>query len=641
MPRQYSMGGRAAPSTPSPTGSGTRGTPPRPAPKNLRERFIALRNLPPFLSELWAASPPLLVADLALRSVRAVLPVATLFVGKLIIDEVVALLRAGGTFDSLGAALDGGHFNRLGLWLGCEFGLAVLSDLFGRIVSLVDSLLAEKYTNATSIRLMQHAAALDLEDFEDAEMQDRLDRARRQTAGRSALMAQMFGQAQDAVTVITFAAGVIVYAPWLIVLLIVALVPAFLGEAHFNAQSYSLNYAWTSERRVLDYLRQVGASVETAKEVKIFGLNPFLIERYRALAEGFYAANSSLAKRRAWWGSAFATLGTIGYYIAYAVIAWRTVRGEFSIGDLTFLSGSFRRLRNLLENLLIGFSQLAGQALYLDDLYSFFEIAPEIRSPENARPFPRPIREGFVFENVGFRYPGAERWAVRELSFTLQVGEVLALVGENGAGKTTLVKLLARLYDPDEGRILLDGYDLREYDLEALRAHVGVIFQDFMRYAFTAAENVAVGRIEARSDRPRIERAAAQSLADAVIRRLPKGYDQIMGKRFSTGVDLSGGEWQKVAIARAYMRDADLLILDEPTAALDARAEFEVFQRFKELSAGKTAVLISHRFSTVRMADRILVLDGGRIEEVGTHAELLTAGKRYAELFELQAAGYR
>ena len=437
VPRQYSMGGRAAPGTPPPSGGGARGTPPRPAPKNLRERFVALRNLPPFLRELWAASPPLLVADLALRSVRAVLPVVTLFVGKLIIDEVVALLRAGGAFDSLGAALASGHFNRLGVWLGCEFGLAVLSDLFGRIVSLVDSLLSEKYTNATSIRLMQHAATLDLEDFEDSEMQDRLDRARRQTTGRSALMGQMFGQAQDAVTVMTFAAGLIVYAPWLIVLLIVALVPAFLGEAHFNAQSYSLNYAWTSERRVLDYLRQVGASVETAKEVKIFGLSPFLIERYHALAEGFYAANRSLAKRRAWWGSAFATLGTIGYYIAYALIAWRTVRGEFSIGDLTFLSGSFRRLRNLLENLLIGFSQLAGQALYLDDLYSFFEIEPEIRSPANARPFPRPIHEGFVFENVGFRYPGAERWAVRDLSFTLHVGEVLALVGENGAGKTT------------------------------------------------------------------------------------------------------------------------------------------------------------------------------------------------------------
>jgi ATP-binding cassette subfamily B protein len=642
MPRQYSMGGRASHSAPPPAGRGGAGEPSaRPAPKNLRERFVALRNLPPFMRELWEASPPLLLTDVLLRIVRAVLPVVTLFVGKLIIDEVVLLMRDGVSVDSLGAALESGRLNRLGLWLACEFGLAVLSDVLGRIVSLVDALLSEKYTNATSIRLMQHAATLDLEDFEDSEMQDRLDRARRQTIGRSALMSQLFGQAQDIITVASFAVGIVAFAPWLIALLIIALVPAFLGEAHFNAQSYSLNYAWTPERRVLDYVRLAGASVETAKEVKIFGLGNFLIERYRALADHFYAENRKLAKKRAGWGSVFAALGTIGYYVAYALIAWRTVRGEFSIGDLTFLSGSFRRLRNLLENLLIGFSQLAGQALYLDDLYSFFEIEPEIRSPSDPRPFPRPIHEGFVFENVGFRYPGAERWAVRELSFALHAGEVLALVGENGAGKTTLVKLLARLYDPDEGRILLDGHDLREYDLAQLRAHIGVIFQDFVRYAFTAAENIAVGRIEAREDRPRIVHAAEESLADGVIRRLPKGYDQPMSKRFRDGVDLSGGEWQKIAIARAYMRDAELLILDEPTAALDARSEFEVFQRFKDLSAGKTAVLISHRFSTVRMADRILVLEGGRIEEVGTHAELLASGRRYAELFELQAAGYR
>jgi ATP-binding cassette subfamily B protein len=425
------------------------------------------------------------------------------------------------------------------------------------------------------------------------------------------------------------------------VLLAIALLPAFIGEAHFNAQSYSLNYVRTPERRELDYVRQTGASAETAKEVKIFGLSGFLIERYRALATSFFEANRRIALRRAGWGSVLSAVGTVAYYVAYAYIVWRTLHGDFSIGDLTFLAGSFRRLRTLLENLLLGFSQVAGQALYLDDLFSFFEIQPEIVPPSNPRPFPVPIKIGFSFENVGFRYPGAARWAVRGLNFELRTGETLALVGENGAGKTTLVKLLARLYDPDEGRILLDGHDLREYDLFALRANIGVIFQDFVRYYFTAADNIAVGRIEARDDRARIVRAAERSLADEVIRKLPDGYDQVLGKRFRTGIDISGGEWQKVAIARAYMRDAQLLILDEPTAALDARAEFEVFKRFKELSEGRTAVLISHRFSSVRMADRIVVLKDGAVDSVGTHAELLALRGRYAELFELQAAGYR
>jgi ATP-binding cassette subfamily B protein len=433
----------------------------------------------------------------------------------------------------------------------------------------------------------------------------------------------------------------LVYAPWLMVLLAVALVPAFIGEARFNAQAYWLNYQRAPERRELDYVRQTAASVETAKEIKIFGLNPFLIERYRALANSFFQANKKLAVRRAGWGGLLSSVGTIAYYVAYAYIVWRTIHGEFSIGDLTFLAGSFRRLHGMMEGLLMGFTQLAGQALYLDDLFSFFEIRPEIASPPNARAVPKPIREGFVFEDVGFRYPGAERWAVRNLSFTLDSGEVLALVGENGAGKTTLVKLLSRLYDPDEGRILLDGHDLREYDLFELRSNIGVIFQDFVRFHLTAADNIAVGRIEARGDRSRIAAAAAQSGADEVIARLPGGYDQVIGKRFRTGMELSGGEWQKIAIARAYMRGAQVLILDEPTAALDARSEFEVFQRFKELSRGKTAVLISHRFSSVRMADRIMVLGDGLIEAVGTHEELLTRGGRYAELFELQAAGYR
>jgi ATP-binding cassette subfamily B protein len=600
-----------------------------------------LRNLRPFLSQLWATSPALMMATLSLRLVRAVLPVAMLYVGKLIIDEALRLVGLGSGLASVREWWDSGLLTPL-LWLlVIEFGLAVLSDVLGRLVSLFDQLLSELFTNATSMRLMEHAATLDLEDFEDSELQDRLDRARRQTMGRMTLMSQLFGQAQDFVTILSFGAGLVVFAPWLIVLLAVALIPAFLGEAHFNALNYSLNFSWTPERRELEYIRQTGASVETAKEVKIFGLHGFLIGRFRELSEKFYLANRGLAIRRAGWGSLLTAFGTLGYYVAYAYIAWRTVRGDFSIGDLTFLAGSFRRLRQLLEGLLVGFSQVAGQALYLDDLFSFFEIEPEITSPAEPRPFPSPLREGFVFEGVGFRYPGAERWAVRNLSFTLQAGEVLALVGENGAGKTTLVKLLARLYDPDEGRILLDGHDLRDYDLDVLRRNIGVIFQDFVRYHLTAAENIAVGQIEARHDRARIVEAARRSLADDVIARLPKGYDQVIGKRFKNGVDLSGGEWQKVAIARAYMRDAQLLILDEPTAALDARSEFEVFQRFKELSDGKTAVLISHRFSSVRMADRILVLADGKVEAVGTHEQLLAQRGRYAELFELQAAGYR
>jgi ATP-binding cassette, subfamily B, bacterial len=637
MPRQYRDAGRTSRDAFGRTSQGTFTAPNA----SLKERVGALRNLRPFAVMVWRASPQLMAASLALRLVRALLPVVTLFIGKLIIDDVVALVQMSHKPETLSQWLNSGLLNWLGLLLITEFMLAVLADILGRIVSLVDSLLSERVSNSSSVRLMEHAATLDLEDFEDSEFQDQLERARRQTSGRMTLMGQLLGQAQDIVTVASFVAGFIFFAPWLIALLLVALVPAFLGEAHFNAQSYSLDFGRTPERRELDYVRQTAASVETAKEVKIFGLNGFLIDRYIRLAGDFYAANRKLAIRRASWGGLFTAIGTIGYYLAYAYIAWRTLTGGFSIGDLTFLAGSFRRLRTLLEGLLTSFSTTVGQALYLNDLFSFFEVEPEILSPDNPRPFPQPIREGFVFDDVGFRYPDAERWAVRHLSFTLHAGEVLALVGENGAGKTTLVKLLTRLYDPDEGRILLDGYDLREYDLDALRGNMGVIFQDFVRYNLSAGDNIAVGKITARDDQDRIERAAMRSQADEVINRLPAGYHQMVGKRFKNGVELSGGEWQKIAIARAYMREAAVLVLDEPTAALDARSEFEVFKRFKELSSGKTAVLISHRFSSVRMADRILVLADGIVEAAGTHDELMKQSGRYSELFELQAAGYR
>jgi ATP-binding cassette subfamily B protein len=323
------------------------------------------------------------------------------------------------------------------------------------------------------------------------------------------------------------------------------------------------------------------------------------------------------------------------------VIIYLTVLGRYSIGALTFLAGSFRQSRDLIQRILLSFSSIYEQSLYLGDLFTFFDVQPRVVSQPGARAVPVPITHGFDFQNVGFRYPGSNRWAVRHLTFTLAPGERIALVGENGAGKTTLAKLLARLYDPDEGRILLDGVDLKDYDLTSLRRNIGVIFQDFVRYDFILKENIGVSEIEHLDDVERIREAARRSKADELAGRLTSGYDQMLGRRFEGGVELSGGEWQKVALGRAYLRAAQLLILDEPTAALDARAEYEVFLRFSELTKGRMAVLISHRFSTVRMADRIIVLQGGELVDQGTHDDLLERGGLYAELFSLQAAGYR
>lgn len=405
------------------------------APTSWRERLGALRNLPPFLAMVWRTSRSLTAVTLAVRLVRALLPVATLFVGKLIIDEVVRLSGLADHPVGLAAWLGSGLLGRLEVLLLAEFALAVASDLLGRVVSLVDGLLSDRVSNDASVRLMEHAATLDLADFEDAAFQDRMDRARLQASGRMSLMGQLFGQAQDIITVVSFAAGLVIYAPWLMVLLAVALVPSFLGEAHFNALSYALSYVRTPQRRELDYVRQVAASADTAKEVKIFGLSAFLIDRYRTISRDTYDASRRLALRRAVWGSGFAALGTIAYYAAYAYIAWRAVAGSLSIGDLTFLAASFLRLRGLLEGLLSGFSATAGQALYIDDLFSFLRTVPGIRSPANALPFPSPVRQGFVFEDVGFRYPGAERWAVRHMSFALAPGEVLALVGRTAPAR--------------------------------------------------------------------------------------------------------------------------------------------------------------------------------------------------------------
>jgi len=598
---------------------------------SFQERISALKNLPRFFKLVWQTSRWMTVVNCLLRLMRSVIPLAVLYVGKLIIDQIIGLSKAPSPVSH----------EHLWVLVGIEFGLAIVSDALSRAITLMDSLLGDLFSNHTSVKIMEHAAILDLDQFENSTFYDKLERARQQTVGRTILLSQVLSQVQDLITMGFLAAGLILFNPWLILLLIAAIIPAFLGEAYFNDKTYALSRRQTPERRELDYMRFLGASDETAKEVKMFDLSGFLINRFKTLSSRFYIDNKKLAIRRSTWGTFFAMLGSAGYYGAYVFIIIKAVDGSISIGSLTFLAGSFRQLRSLMETILIRFTSVSQGAVYLSDFFDFFTIQPNIFQASKPVPFPVPIRQGFVFENVGFKYADAERWANRHLNFTLNPTEKLALVGENGAGKTTLVKLLARLYDPTEGRILLDGIDLKEYDLAQLRLNIGVIFQDYLRYQMTVAQNIAAGNIKEQNNIDLIVSASKQSLAHPMVENLPAKYDQALGRRFNHGVELSGGEWQKIALARAYMKDSQLMILDEPTAALDARAEYGVFQRFAELTKGKSAVLISHRFSTVRMADRILVLEKGQLIEIGSHEELLAKNGRYAELFLLQAAGYK
>lgn len=602
------------------------------------QRLKTLRNLGRLFGEMWDTSPGLMLGTIVLRLIVAIQPPLALLFTKLIIDEVIRQTGLGPLGDDWLAT---GRLNLLGLYLLFEFALVFGRDLMQRAIQVLDGLQGELHSNRVSVELMRHAAALDLMHFEESSYQDKLERARRQAASRSTVLGQVFGQVQMVITAIAFAVGLVVYAPLLIVLMALSILPAVWGEVRFNRLAYWLSHARSPERRQMEYLRQIGASADSAKEVKLFGLGGYLVTRFKALADAIYVQNRKLAIERAAWGAALGTLSTLAYYGAFAYVVWRTLNGDFSIGDLVFLSGSFSQLNGFFQQILIGFTQIAGQALYLDDLYSFFDIQPTIAEPKNPRPFPVPLREGIVFHDVGFRYPGSERFVIRNLNLTIKAGETVALVGENGAGKTTIVKLMTRLYEAEEGTITIDGIDIREFSSADLRRNIGVIFQDFLRYSFTARDNIGVGRIEEAADLARITRSAEQSLADEVIDRLPGGYEQQLGKQFIGGQDLSGGEWQKLAIARAYMREAEIIILDEPTAALDARAESEVFARFKSLSESATALIISHRFSTVRMADRIIVIDEGRVLEQGTHEELMALRGHYAELFELQAAGYR
>jgi ATP-binding cassette subfamily B protein len=599
-------------------------------PREKKANFSSLKFVPRFLSKVYHTHPGLFIANVLLRLMKSLIPIALLWVGKEIIDEVIFQVD-----------LETKDLTRLYWIIGIELFLAIISDVFNRLIALSDGLLGDLYSNSSSIELIQKTAKVELASLEDSEFYDKLERARQQTTSRVSLMSNVLAQIQDIITIISLISGLIYFYPILIVLLVISIIPSFINELKYSQSTYSLQKSWTPERRELDYMRMIGASDITAKEIKLFGLADFISNTFKRISDKYYKANKKLSIKKSLWGGTFHIFGDLAYYGAYIFIVLKAVAGSVTIGDLTFLAGSFSRLRSQLQTVFSRFSNITQSAMYLQDYFEFIDMDFSDDHPEQYREGPTEFKHSIQFKEVSFHYPGSKKNVLTNLSFELKKGEKLALVGENGAGKTTLIKLLLRLYDPTEGEILMDGIPVQDYRKQDYQKMLGAIFQDFVKYYLTAKINIAVGNIEEEQNLDKIKNAAVQSLANDVIESLPEGYNQGLGRRFRKGAELSGGQWQKIALARAYMSDAPIIILDEPTSALDARAESEVFQRFIGLTEDRTSIIISHRFSTVRMADRILVLQNGQILEIGTHEELLAKPQLYAELFELQAEGYR
>lgn len=595
---------------------------------SVKDSFKALKTIPRFFKEIYRSSPFLFIINASARLFNAFTPVVILWVGKLIIDEII-----------LQVSLSDKDFSQLWKYVIIELSVAVVSDLLARLINLTDGLIGDLYSNASSEKIIRKTAELTIAQLEDPEFYDKLERARTQTNSRVDLMSNALGQAESLISMVSLIAGLIYFEPILILILILSIIPSFINEAKFSSTRYSLARSWTSERRELDYLRFIGANNQTAKEIKLFGLTDFIAERFKNLSSDYYLINKKLSLRQSLYGSIFNVLGVLSYYGAYIYIIMRVLSGNISIGELTFLSGSFNRLRNNLQGFFSRFTRISESALYLKDYFDFIDLSIE-KNEEVKTKMPKTIRVGFEINDLHFAYAGSETEVLKGVTFKMKAGEKMAFVGQNGAGKTTLIKLFLRFYEPTQGEILLDGINIKQFDVDEYRNRFGVIFQDFFKYEFTLRENIAVGNIDEVENDQIINYAASKSLAEQVVVEMADGLEQRLGRRFYKGTELSGGQWQKVALARAYMKDADIMVLDEPTSALDAQAEYDVFERFIALTKGKTSIIISHRFSTVRMADRILVLQDGQVLELGTHQELMAEPKLYADLFALQAAGY-
>lgn len=609
-------------------------SPTTPKGPQVRQFLEAMRNTPQAFRLVWAASRSAALGGIGLTLVAAILPAGQAWAGKLIIDAIVEATEQGlGTAAGLRSVLP---------YLALEFVLVLIGSVTGQARTFSEHVLQSQLTNHVNSLVIRKAISLDLQFFENPVFYDTLQNARRR-ADISALtiVNATLQMVQQLITLISLIILLVGFSPWLVIIVFVSAVPVFLSQSQYAERAFRAVTRRAPESRLLNYLESLLTSNESVKEIKLFGLGLPLLERYQTLFTQFYLEDRAIAERRTLAGMGWGMLSILVYYGSYAWIVVRTVAGLNTLGDMTMFLSIFRQSQSSIRFLLDSLNRLYESNLFLDNLMTFLELQPLLAAPTDGRVAPAPIRQGIEFRNVSFRYPGSDAYVLRDITLSIRPHERIALVGLNGAGKTTLIKLLTRLYDPTEGQILVDGVDLRDYDLASLHQRFGVIFQDFVRYQFSVRENIGFGQVDALDDLDRIKGAADRGGAASIIERMSEGYETVLGRRWEKGLELSGGEWQKIALARAFMREAEVMVLDEPTSALDAEAEYEVFRRFGELMEGRIAVLISHRFSTVRMADRIVVLADGRILELGSHAELIALGGTYARLFNLQAEGYR
>ncbi|SRR5579885_3190840 len=585
------------------------------------------------LALVWGTHHALTAGLGGLTLLRSAVPASEAWLGKLLVDAVAAAVTSGA-----GAA----YVPRIVALAAATLGLAVASGLLRTLANVCQQLLQERVAIRVQLLVMERASQLDLAVFETPRFYDQLQQAQRESSFRPVQMVSgLFGLVRTALTFLSMVALLAGLSPLVALVALLAPVPAFVASSRYGWQGFQLMRRQSPLRRLMSYLTTVLTTDTYHKELKLFDLGPYFVGRYRGLAEQYYAETRGLLLRRYLQGFGWGTLTLLATSGTYLYVALLAVAGRLTLGDLTLFTRAASSVQDDFQALLGGLSDLYEHGLYVSTLFELLAREPRVRAPARPVPLRRPFQEGIEFRGVTFTYPGRAQPALADVSFAIAPGETVAVVGRNGAGKTTLVKLLGRLYDPDAGMVLVDGHDVRAYDPTALRAQIGVIFQDYATYQLTVRENIGVGQVARLADTAAVADAARRAGAGEVVARLPDGYDTMLGKWFDGGHQLSGGEWQKVALARAFMRDAQVLVLDEPTAALDAQAEYELFARLKALAAGRTTLFISHRFSTVRMADRILVLEGGRLIEAGSHAELMALGGRYAELFDLQASSYR